>query len=52
MEEKDIHEVAEVWRLIGLHEGIETIRSFMHVDPEGFAVAVNEKTGKTHLVNA
>ena len=46
MEEKDIPEVAEVWRLIGLHEGIETIRSFMQVDPQGFAVAVNQETGK------
>lgn len=51
MHEQDIEEVAEVWRLIGLHEGIQTIRSFMQVDPSGFAVAVSQETGNTVLTN-
>lgn len=50
MKEEDISQVLEIWRLIGLHEGTQTIQSFMKVDPEGFAVAVNEETGAFTLM--
>ena len=46
MEKRDIAEVADVWRLIGLHEAVETIATFMQVDPDGFAVAVSQETGE------
>src|SRR6185312_9823649 len=36
MKEEDISQVLEIWRIIGLHEGTQTIQSFMKVDPEGF----------------
>jgi hypothetical protein len=46
MEQEDVEEVAEVWRLIGLHEGIQTIRTFMQVDPDGFVVAISQESGE------
>lgn len=46
MHENDVPRVLDIWRQIGLHEGLETIQSFMQVDPQGFYVCVNQQTGK------
>lgn len=43
MEPKDVDQVLQIWRVIGLHEGTRTIHSFMAVDAEGFVVAVDSK---------
>lgn len=45
MKQEDVEEVIEIWGLIGLHESLETIETFMQIDPEGFAVAVTQETG-------
>lgn len=43
MEVSDVPQVLEIWKSIGLHEGTQTIQSFMAVDPQGFAVAQDSK---------
>ena len=46
MTREDVEQVLEVWREIGLHEGTQTIYSFMAVDPDGFAVAEQKDNGQ------
>src|SRR5699024_4605328 len=40
MRVEDVPAVLEIWADNDLHEGIDTIQSFMAVDPDGFVVAV------------
>ena len=49
MKEEDVDQVLKLWTEIGLHEGTQTIQSFMSVDPEGFAVAVDKQSGKINM---
>ena len=46
---EDVHEVLNVWKTIGLHEGTRTIHSFMKVDPNGFYVCVSDETGEKYF---
>ena len=45
MIEDDVNEVLEIWGENDLHEGTETIKSFLKVDPDGFWVAVDDAHG-------
>ncbi|XP_074602111.1 uncharacterized protein LOC141855837 [Brevipalpus obovatus] len=45
MEMSDVPEALEVWKEVGLYEGLHTIESFLQVDPEGFFVAVRNNDG-------
>lgn len=40
MRMEDVEEVLKIWAENDLHEGIDTIQSFMRADPHGFVVAV------------
>ncbi|XP_054164317.1 uncharacterized protein LOC128962023 [Oppia nitens] len=46
MTETDVPEVLQIWGDNNLHEGTHTIQSFLKVDPEGFVVAVDDRTGQ------
>ena len=46
MKDEDVGRVLQIWGDNNLHEGTHTIQSFLKVDPEGFVVAVDDRTGK------